>query len=249
MNLTATDLVVFGAINLVMCIFSSMAGGGAGFVTMPVMLALGLSPAQAVATSKFTGLAATGASLHGLRSVKISSRRRLIGIMALALAVGIISPFFIKHLNSELYRIALGVLLLLMAPVIIWKRVGLHETRPSPLRRNIGYVVLTLALMLQAIFSGGLGTLVPITLMSLLGMHALEANVTKRYSQLLLNVAVVAGVLFSGLIIWKVAVVGIASAFIGSAVGSRIAVRKGNQFVMWVTVVLMLLSGLWLIFG
>lgn len=232
-----------------MCVFSSMAGGGAGFVTMPVMLALGLSPAQAVATGKFTGLAATGGTLHGMRSVKISSRRRLIGIMLLALVVGIISPYFIKNLDSQLYRTVLGALLLVMIPIIIWKKVGLHEVTPSPLRRNIGYVVLTVALMLQAVFSGGLGTLVPITLMSLLGMHALEANITKRYSQLLLNIAVVVGVLFTGLIIWKVAAVGICTGLLGSAIGSRIAVRKGNRFVMVVTVVLMLLSGLWLIFG
>ncbi len=250
MSLSPTYLVIFGVVNFIMSIFSSMAGGGAGFVTMPVMLALGLSPAQAVATGKLTGLAATGGSLHGMRSIKPSSRSRLIAIMLLALVIGLVSPYFITKLNSDVYKTVLGVALLVMTPVVIWKKVGLQPHRPSRSRRIVGYIALVAAMMLQAVFSGGLGTLVPIVLMSLLGMPALEANVTKRYSQIILNVVVVITVFVTArhLFVWQVGAIGIVTALIGSAIGSRIAVRRGNGFVMVVTVTLMAFSGLWLIF-
>lgn len=47
---------------------------------------------------------------------------------------------------------------------------------------------------------------------ALMGMTALEANLTKRWPQLILNTAIIFGVVGSGLILWHVAVVGVISA-------------------------------------
>lgn len=80
-------------------------------------------------------------------------------------------------------------------------------------------------------------------------MSALQANVTKRYSQLILNTVIVLGLLGSGLIVWKVAVVGIISAGLGGFIGGKTAAKRGNGFVMTIFVVLMFVSALGLLFG
>jgi uncharacterized membrane protein YfcA len=51
------ELVLFAIVCFGMSVFSGFAGGGAGFIITPVSIFLGLTPAQAVSSGKFNGLA------------------------------------------------------------------------------------------------------------------------------------------------------------------------------------------------
>lgn len=244
------ELILYGMAAFATAILSGIAGAGGGFIMTPLAIFLGLSPAQSVSTGKFSGLSVTLGALFGMKSVhgKVS-KRRVIPVMVLALAVGLIVPFVIKSLDSEVYRIALGIILLVMIPVMILKKVGIKPHTPSVFQKVAGGGLLTFALLLQGIFSGGLGTLVNIVLMGMLGMTAIEANLTKRWSQLILNTTIIFGVIGSGLVVWSVAAVGICAAFAGSYIGGRMAVKKGDVFIMRIMIILMFISGLALIFG
>jgi uncharacterized membrane protein YfcA len=238
------QLAIYGAVGFAMSILSGIAGAGAGFVTTPLAIFLGLPPAQAVSTGKLNGLAVSIGSLSGMSKVRSSvTWRRIIPVMLLALAVGLVTPFIIKSLDNSFYRIALGIILLLMIPIVILKKVGLKPRRPKTWQKITGGGLLTLSLLLQGIFSGGLGSLVNIVLMGMLGMTAIEANITKRWSQMILNTTIVLGVVGSGLIVWQVGIVGAVSTLAGSYIGGRMAVYKGNAFIMHVMVALMLVSG------
>lgn len=233
-----------------MSVFSGIAGGGGGFIMTPLLIFMGLTPAQAISTGKFTGLTVTIGALGGMRSVHGQlSKRRIIPVMALALLVGLLVPFVIKSLDSEVYRVTLGIILLLMIPFLLIKKVGQASYHPKTWQKYLGTGLLTAALFLQGVFSGGLGMLVNIVLMSMLGMTATEANVTKRWSQLILNVTIVLGVLFSGLIIWYVLLVLIPATLLGGYIGGKLAVKKGNKFVLDMMIVLIVISAVFLIFG
>lgn len=102
---------------------------------------------------------------------------------------------------------------------------------------------------MQGVFSGGLGTLVVVGLTNFLGMTGLQANVVKRYIQVILNTVIVLGLLSSGLIVWKVAIMAIIIASIGGYLGGKLAVKKGSTFIMNTMLVFMLVSAIWLIAG
>ncbi len=216
----------------------------------PLAIFLGLTPAQAVATGKFSGLSVTIGSLSGMSKAHGTvSKARVVPVMALAFAVGLIVPYVIKSLDSDVYRVTLGIILLLMIPVVIFKKVGVKPHHPKLWQRLAGGALLSLALLLQGVFSGGLGTLVNVVLMGMMGMTALEANLTKRWSQLILNTTIIIGVVGSGLVLWHVVAVGASSAFAGSYIGGRVAVHKGDVFIMRVMIVLMFVSAIGLILG
>ncbi len=140
-------------------------------------------------------------------------------------------------------------MLIVLIPVILLKGIGIKTAPPSRWKQLLGWPVLVITLLLQAVFSGGMGTLVILTLMGLMGMKALEANVTKRFSQVILNVLIVLGLLGSGLIIWSVAATLFASNTAGGYIGSQIAIKRGDRFITYVFVILMLISGLGLMLG
>jgi len=238
------QLLIYGIASFLSSIMSGISGGGGGFIMTPLSIFLGLTPAQAVATGKINGLSVTLGSLSGLKKAKGKvAWRRIIPIMILALLIGLLAPFAIKYLDSAAYQLALGVIVLLMIPVVIIKKVGQRASNPSMAKQAAGGGLLALALALQGIFSGGLGTLVSLVLMGMLGMTALEANITKRWSQLVLNVAIIIGVFGSGLIIWQVAAVGVFTTFIGGYIGGNMAVQKGDGFIMKVMLAAMFISG------
>lgn len=244
------QLVIYGVVGFIMAILSGIAGAGGGFVMTPLLIFLGLTPAQAVSTGKFNGLAVTVGSLSGLRGHSEQVSKRKIGaVMILAFIIGLIVPFVIKSFDNKWYRITLGIILLLMIPLMIYKKMGIKHSEPSAAKKGLGGVLLAISLFLQGTFSGGLGSLVNIVLMGMLGQTAVEANITKRWSQLILNVTIIFGVLGAGLIVWPAVVVALCAGTAGSYIGGRIAIQKGDTLVVNVMLLLMLASGLILIFG
>lgn len=244
------QLAVYGLVSLCMSVFSSIAGGGGGFIMTPLLIFFGLTPAQAVSTGKFNGLSVTIGALSGMRAIHGKlSKWRIIPVMTLAFIIGLFVPLVIKSLESEAYRIILGVILLLMIPFLIIRKIGLKPHQPGKIKMYGGYALLSFTLFLQGVFSGGLGTLVNVVLMGMLGMTATEANVARRWSQLILNTTIIFGVAFSGLVVWEVLAVGIPTTLIGGYLGGKIALRKGDKFIMDTMIVLMIISALLLIFG
>lgn len=250
MVMESWELLVIFIATLIGSYLSGIAGAGGGFIMMPVLIAFGASPAQAVATQKIGGLFVTLGSLGGLRKATSSvTRVKVFGVVLLAFITGLIAPYVIINLDGEFYRYALGISILAMIPFVLHKKIGRQHYAPSKIQTAGGTLLLSIALLLQGIFSSGLGMLANLVLMSFLGMDATEANLTKRWAQLMLYVTVVVGLLTSGLILWELAVVIIPAAIIGSYAGAKLAVKKGNAFIMNVIVVLMVLSGLYLLFG
>lgn len=248
--MTTWQLIVLGIAGFSLSIVSGIAGAGAGFILTPLAIFFGLTPAQAVSTGKFNGLAVAVGSLSGMRKHHGRlSKRRVIPVMVLAFIVGLFVPFIIKTLETDTYRIAIGIIMLLMVPLVIYKQVGLHEHKPKRWQKIAGGGLLTVSLFLQGVFSSGAGTLVNLALMGMLGMSALEANMTKRWSHLILNVTVIAGVITSGLVIWRVAAVMMCCNFAGSYIGGKMAAKKGNVFIMRIMITLMIVSAILLIVG
>ncbi len=241
------QLVLYGLAGLVMSVFSGIAGGGAGFIMTPLAIFFGLTPAQAVSSGKFNGLAVTIGALGSLKAKEPLHKHRVVTVMALALVVGLTAPYVIRSLDGNIYRIILGTLILLMVPVLIHKKVG-HTTRtPTTVQKGLGSVLLTVSLFLQGAFSGGMGSLVNIVLMGLLGQSANEANLTKRWAQLVLNITIIVSILSDKLIVWPVVVVGVFGNVLGGYIGGHIATRKGDKFAMDILLILMTLSAVYLI--
>lgn len=244
------EIVIYVIAGFLTSIMSGIVGAGGGFIMTPLSIFLGLTPAQAVSTGKLSGLSTTLGSLSGLRKSKEKVHySRILPVMMIALAIGLLTPLVITSMDGDVYRKSLGIILLLMIPVVIYKKVGVKPHHPKPWQKIIGNGLLAVALFLQGVFSGGLGTLVNLVLMGMLGMSAIEANITKRWSQLVLNTTIIFGVLGSGLILWHIAFIGIFVTFVGSYIGGRLATKKGDQFIMNTMIGLMIVSAIFLIVG
>ncbi len=243
------ELIIFAVVTLLSTIISATSGGGAGFILTPLAIFMGLTPQQTVATGKFVGLSAAVSGLRVLRAQKLHSRLIAGTMMVLAAFIGLSAPQLITRIDNDTYQKVLGFIILVMIPVLYIKKTGTSKKTVSRSRQKFGWLFICITLLGQAVLGGGVGTFVNLVLMSFFGMGALEAAITKRFSQVILNAALIIGLFGTGLIVWRVSIVaGIASA-IGSHIGSKLAIKKGNAFVMNILMIAMLFSGVALLIG
>ena len=242
--MSPTELVIVGVVGFLLAILSGIAGGGGGFIMTPMLIFLGLSPAQAIATGKLGGLSMAIGSLAGMRPNRKLDKNILIVAIILSIISGFLASKLIVGINEDIYGNILGVALIVIAPIMLIKKIGHQEKIISRNKKILGYIGLFVALFLQGILSGGFGVFVSVVLMSGLGLNAIQSNITKRITQLVLNSVIVLSLIGSGLILWNVALVMIIVNLLGSAIGGRIAVRKGSSFVSNVMAGLALFSGI-----
>lgn len=235
-------LVTFG-LAFVTSIFSGMAGGGGGFIMVPYFVFIGLSPAHAVATMKLGGTGTNFGSVAAFRGKGLVHRKLVIPFMGITLVCALISSWLIPRLDPIFFERLIGVLLLLVVPTLFIKKAAFQ---PGPRSRSwiaVGFITYTFTAFLQTLVGTGMGTLVVMTLMFLFGLSALEANATKRVAGTVQAVILLVLLGIQGLVVWAHGLAALLGSLLGSSIGVRLALKKGDRFIKVVMAGVMVVSG------
>ncbi|MDB5187197.1 MAG: rane protein of unknown function [Candidatus Saccharibacteria bacterium] len=244
MDLLPIILLFFGG--LITGVLSGISGGGAGMLMIPLMIAVGLSPQQAVATGKMSAL---GSAFGGLSAFRKSGhiRKDIVKVMLpIAIVIGLLTPFIFIKLDGEIMQKIIGVILLLMIPTLFIRKKtsATHGIR----RKGLGYVLYGLILTLQSLFGSGVGSLSLFVQTLLLGTSKIEANATKRAITAILTPLTFIGLLLAGFVHIVYGASAITGSFMGTHLGSKIAIKRGDTFVTYAMAVVVGLSALLLLF-
>ncbi len=248
MEVQAWQIFVVFWLTLGASVFSGMAGGGGGFIVLPILIALGLSPQQAVATNKLSAFGLGFGSIAAFKKKSFSNPRLLAFFVGLAALVSLFVPHIFRQLSGKTFQLLLAIIILALIPLVISERSGLEQKATSTTKKAIGTLLIIIVLFLQGLFSGGMGSLNNVLLISFFGLSALQANAMRRVVTLALNAfIVIALVATTHFIIYKLALAGMAGSFIGGYLGSRVAIQKGEKFAKYALATFMLVSGIWLL--
>jgi len=230
---------------LITGILSGISGGGGGMLMVPLMIALGLTPQHAVATGKLTGL---GAAFGGLSAFWKSGQMRkdiLKVMIPIAIIVGLVTPFIFVVIDSETMRNIIGVLLVVLMPTLFIHKIDLKPRNGK--QKGLGYSVYTFVITLQALFGSGVGSLTLFVLTLMLGTTKLQANATKRAVTAVLTPLTFAGLFAAGFVRLDYGLAAVGGSFIGTNIGSRIALKKGEGLVTYAMAVVVTLTGILLL--
>ena len=236
-------------------IVNSIAGGGT-LLTFPALLALGVSPTIANATS-------TVALLPGALSSMLGYRRELRGIEPWTRAMTVPSLIggavgawaFLATPAAEFARLVpwlvLGATALFMANGAVMRRVrrdGAGVDRREPELPTLGLLLVQLVV---AVYGGYFGAGVGILMLASLGFSGFlnihRMNGLKNWGGFCMNF--IASVIFAltGRVNWPIALSMAVTAIAGAYVGSRLAQRVGPAPVRRAIVVIGLASGAWML--
>lgn len=230
---------------------SSMSGGGASMINIPVMLSLGISFPLATAAQKVSSMFwVLPASYNYLKGRKVDWN-----FLGLFSAIGLIGVYFgtvvVLSINQRLAGLIVGVLILSLVLYVLFKKdVGLSEVRVfSKIRQAVAYVGALALGFYESFFGSGNGILFAILTFKTKGFDFIDA--LGYYYSVAFLWEILAVILFisKGYFSWEVMIPTIIGSVIGGYVGSKYARYKGNKFIKIMFAIIGTILGVKLLFG
>lgn len=205
-------------------VVNTIAGGGT-FLTFPALVWAGVPPVAANATSTvavFPGY--LGGTLGYLSELKTMSRSRLLRLIAITLAGGLLGSLLLLVSSNEAFSVIVPFLLLFATTAFLFgARLKAWAERAAGGVRAEGALGLFLVSLYGGYFNGGLG-IVLLALFALWGWRDIHLmNGVKSGLSFALSAISVATFALAGLVVWPMAVVMMIASVLGGYVGAHLA--------------------------
>ena len=226
------ELIYFATFGVafISSILSGVAGGGGGFIMAPYWLLSGMTPAQGATTGAFMALGMGGSSLAAFRGTDhMPQNKKLTTILLImTLLTSAIGPFFLQHISIDVFKPILAILTILSLPLLFISRKNIHISRQNKI---IGLALLGILLLASSfITSSAFSIFIAIVLSQVFRFTTLQSTALRRIIGLVQS-AVIFGVLLSlGNFLWPHALAGIVGGSLGSYIGTKFAIKKGEAF-------------------
>jgi uncharacterized protein len=247
--LSGTELALAGLAAVAAGLINALAGGGT-LVSFPTLIAMGVPPVAANITNTVAlcpgylgGALAQRADLRG-------QGRRLLLLVPAGIIGGVAGGVLLLIISENVFRVLVPFLILAAAVLLaVQDRVkdwiathAPHAAGTTPAGRAV------LPVGLAAVYGGYFGPGLSVIILAVLGLfiddNLTRLNALKQCISLAVNVAAAVFFLFTGLVIWPVALVMAAGALIGGAAGGTIAGRIDPARLRWAIVAIGIAVGI-----
>jgi len=210
--------------------------GGGGLILTPAMLNLhpSLNILQAIGTQRTSSIFGTSvAAWNYFRKVSISWKIVAPACIA-ALLSSLIGVHFAKSMDKEMLKwIVLSMCVLLAIYTVFKKDLGnLHVPRYEGKHASAAAACVGAACgFYNGLIGPGTGTLMVFAFVSVMGMDFLRSSAISKASNVAADLSSWTVLLFSGFVIWALAIPLVIGNMIGSYIGSHIAIKRGQGFI------------------
>jgi uncharacterized membrane protein YfcA len=236
------DLVFAGLAGVAAGAVNALAGGGT-LITFPTLMAIGIPPVAANVTNTVAlcpgYLGATFAQRKDMRG----QRRRLQMLLAASAVGGVIGGILLLVTGERVFRALVPFLILFASgllavqnPVRAWIVRHSSRTVTKPVSEAWAAFPVGLAAIYGGYFGAGLSVIVLSVLGLMIGDSLTRLNASKQAIALTVNSAAALLFLFSGRVLWSVAIVMALGALLGGILGGHLAGRIKPSVLRWTVV-------------
>lgn len=222
-------LATFG-VALLSSLLSGIAGGGGGYIMAPYWLISGMTPAQSATTGGFMAIGMGASSLAAFRKTGHFPRdkRLTIALTGVTVIVSIIGAVTLPHIETSSFKTILAVITILSIPMLFVDR---RTITLSKRHRNIGIGLLVLLLLVNSIImSSAFSILIAVGFSQLFNISILQSTALRRLIGLVQSGIIFAILALQGNFLLFHAIAAIVGGSIGSYIGTKVAVKKGESF-------------------
>ncbi|NHL65987.1 sulfite exporter TauE/SafE family protein [Burkholderia ambifaria] len=203
--------------------------GGSAFLTVPIMIWLGISPQSAIASAR---VASVGTMVAGLREFhrqgkidyKLALPAAILGLMGSVAGAAIL----IK-IDANILHKLIGGLTLIMVALSLTKKPKPHGQAISSVRAAAGYGLFIFIGMVGGFF-GGQAKLATYVFILIFNKTVSESVGTRKISGLVISLGSLAVYGVSQIINWRFGLSLVAGTLIGSTLGARYALKMGDEW-------------------
>ena len=231
-------------------LLDSIVGGG-GLILTPAMLNLhpGLNILQTIATQRTSSLLGTSVAAWNYFRHVVVERRIVVPALLSALAFSAVGVQFAKRADPERLKLAVLVVCVLLAVYTVMRKdLGQKEERRfAPNREAWAAVAVGGACgFYNGLIGPGTGTLMVFAFVSVIGLDFLKSSAVSKSTNVAADLSSWTVLALSGYVVWLLAIPLVVGNMLGSYVGSKLAIRKGDRFIrmVFLAVVLALVARL-----
>lgn len=224
-------LVVLFGVSVLAAFIDSIAGGG-GLLTLPSLLAAGLSPAQALATNKLQSVGGSfSASLYFVRrgAVKLHAQRLNIAMTFIGAVCG---ALLIQHMHADVLRQMLPLLLIGIGLwFLLMPRIG-EQDRAQRLQ-GLAYALVGGGCVgfYDGFFGPGAGSFYALAFVTLCGFNLAKATAHAKILNFTSNFGSLLFFMFGGKVVWGTGLIMLLGAFCGARLGARLVLSRGQKLI------------------
>jgi len=211
-------------------ILSGIAGGGGGFIMAPYWLISGMNPAQGATTGAFM---ATGMSISSIAAFKRTNhlpknKKLLLILTTTTFLASILGAILIPKIDIHVFRHILAIITIAALPLLFIKPNMQHElNKHSHLGLTLAIILLVIG---SIITSSAFSILFALTLMAFFNMSVLQMTALRRSVGVVQSMVLFITFAVQGFFIWQHAVAGFIGGSLGSYIGTKYAINKGEAF-------------------
>lgn len=246
------DLIYQLILTFVIGIIASFIGavtGGGGLISIPFLMFLGLPPQMAIATNKCGSVGVSLSASYKFFKAKKINWKYVLPFSVIAIIGGLIGAKILVEINTDLLSTVVGIILLAILPLIFIKReIGVKKRKTTKVQKTIGFILYFFLMIFSGFFGGGGGILIFYTLMFFMGFTIIESNATDIIPWFILSVSSLIFFMINGLVNYQIGIVFFFGTLIGGYVGAHTAIKKGDAWVKLIFAVVVLISGMKILF-
>ncbi len=209
----------------------AMAGGG-GLLTLPALLASGMSPTQALATNKLqSSFGSFSASWFFVRSgiVNLKEMRLAIVCTFVGSAIGAEA---VQHVNAGVLTSLIPLLLIAISLYFLLAPTTKADQGPSKLPEAVFALSVGGGVgFYDGFFGPGTGSIFTICFVAIGHFSLVDATARTKVLNFTSNIAALLFFILAGLPVWEVGLVMAVGGFIGARMGAKVVVTKGQKWV------------------
>lgn len=238
--------VILVAAGIIAGFVNTLAGSGS-LLTLPLLMFIGLPPTVANATNRIGVLVQSAVSSASFRQQKTFRFREGIWFVIPSVAGSVVGALIAARFNEEIMRTIIGVLLLFMFFMILYKPEKWISEHAGEIHRHPRLWVI-FVFFLIGVYGGfiqaGVGFFLLAGLVLGAGTNLVKANALKVFITFSFTLFAVVVFAIAGEIEYGIGFILASGNAVGAFIGSRVAVSWGPKFVRIVLLVVVFISSL-----
>ncbi len=222
----------FFLLGAVVSLINSIAGGGST-LSLPIMIFLGMPPTVANGTNRIGLIIGNLSSVHNLAKHGYLNKKIFLQLFVPSLVGAIIGVCFLVRIGDKAFQAILaGVICLVVVMSRLRKDILGKPPATPPEKLTVGGAIgFALVSIYGCIVQVGVGFVQIFSLTRYTGLDPIHVNALKNSLTTIFLVisTIVLGI--AGKILWPIAIVMAAGAWLGGYLGSSLQRKKGNKFV------------------
>lgn len=210
----------------------------------PYWLISGMTPAQGATTGAFMATGMSISSVAAFRNTNhLPKNKRLFLILsAVTLIASIIGAILVPKIDIQAFKYALAIITLSALPLLFIK---LNEQHRFNKYGRLGLALAILLLVIGSIItSSAFSILFALTLMAFFNMSVLQMTALRRSVGAVQSIVLFVAFAVQGFFIWQHAIAGFIGGSIGSYIGTKYAIKKGETFAKYALAIMSALGAI-----